>query len=371
MATNAKGFIEKILKGIKKDKKTGPERKTLSMWLISPVVALLLIAILLSYYLINLEKPEPTEAELEALNDIFGSAYEVEDYSIITDEFMTIERQEKFKAVKKIFVTEDGNFAFISKPVAYNGPITIAMGIDAKTGLTLGLRIVEHIETEHYVRDMANSWFTDRFAGKDTEKYLKTVKLDTRSDDEVVLITGATVTTDGIVNGANACMGVYQEATLNKEAEPVPYMVKFEREEGDGPEETESVAIRAYGVVLGEVSLDKIKKMPSVKRTLTINSTGGTTRHSFRGTLLSNVISALDPSLLEEYAVVMPVGVDDYLSNISMEEVLSENKVYLMYEDNDEPLAKKNGKPGAMRVVVLDDIFGQRFTNYLIEIALE
>jgi hypothetical protein len=54
-----------------------------------------------------------------------------------------------------------------------------------------------------------------------------------------------------------------------------------------------------------------------------------------------------------------------------MDEVLAENAVYVMYEDNGEPLPKRNGEPGAMRVVVLNDFFGQRFTNYLLEIALE
>jgi len=34
-----------------------------------------------------------------------------------------------------------------------------------------------------------------------------------------------------------------------------------------------------------------------------------------------------------------------------------------MYEDN--------GEPGALRIVVLNDVFGQRFTNYLLEIVLE
>lgn len=347
------------------------ERKTLSMWLIVPIVVLLLIAIFTSLFLINSEKPEPTELELHALNSIFGQSYATDDYTIITEDIMSKDRVEKFKAVKKVFMTPEGNYGFISKPVAYNGPITIALGIDGKTGYTIGLEIIEHMETEHYVRDMGNSWFTDRFAGKTSEQYLKTVKLDTRNDDEVVLITGATVTTDGIVNGVNACIGVYQEAFLNIMADDVPYMVRFEREGGEGPEETESVAIRAYGVVLGKIPLDAIKSMPSVKRTLSINSSSGTTNHSFRGTLLSNVIEWLDSELLTEYEAVMPVGVDDYLSNISMEEVLSENKVYLMYEDQDEPLLKKNGEPGSMRIVVLDDFFGQRFTNYLIEIVLE
>lgn len=331
-----------------------------------------LVVLLLTAFLAGCgETTVLTEAELAALNEIFSQKYAAQDLTNITQEVMTAQRQEKFKAVKKVLTTPAGDYAFISKPVAYNGPITLAIGIDKKTGTTIGMRIVAHVETEHYVRDMDNSWFTDRFAGKPADHYLELVHLESTQDNQVISITGATVTTEGIINGVNACMGVFGEVALDKKAAKVPYMVKFEKEDGDGPEETGSIAIRAYGVVLGEITLEGIRKMPSVKRTMSIHSTAGTSQHSFRGTLLANVIAAVDPGLLNTYESVQPVGVDDYMSNISMEEVMAENAVYVMYEDNGKPLKTKTGKPGAMRVVVLDDVFGQRFTNYMIEIVLE
>jgi len=317
------------------------------------------------------ETTAPTEAEVSAFKEIFGQDYSAQDFTNITKEVMTDKRSDKFKAVKKVLRTPAGDYAFISKPVAYNGPINLALGIDKETGTTIGMRIVEHKETPHYVRDMSNSWFTDRFKGKSTDNYLELIRLEATKDNQVIIITGATVTTEGITNGVNACMGVFREFDLGKEASGVPYMVKFEKEEGDGPHETGFIAIRAHGVVLGEVTLEKIRAMPSVKRTISIHSTSGTSTHSFRGTLLSNVIAAVNPSPLTKYKWVQPVGVDDYMSNISMEEVLAENSVYVMYEDNGEPLKTKTGEPGAMRVVVLDDVFGQRFTNYMIEIVLE
>lgn len=317
------------------------------------------------------ERPEPTEAELAAFNSILANSYSAEDFTIITKEVLTPERKEKFKAVTKVFTTPEGDYAFISKPVAYNGPITLACAIDRETAQTIGMRIVEHMETEHYVRDMSNSWFTDRFAGKSTDQYLKPVHLEASHDNEIIIITGATVTTEGITNGVNACMGLFREIQLGESAQPVPYMVKFERAEGEGPEENGRIAIRSYGVVLGEVTLEEIREMPSVTRSMSIHSTSGTTRHKFKGTLLSNVIAAVDPELLHSHQLVKPVGVDDYMSDISMEEVLAENSVYLMYEDNGIPLETKQGEPGAMRVIVIDDVFGQRFTNYMIEIVLE
>jgi electron transport complex protein RnfG len=229
------------------------------------------------------ENPAPTESELAALNEIFAENYSVDDYKVITDEVMTAERQKKFEAVKKVYTTPKGDYAFISKPVAYNGPITLAVGIDREKKQTIGMRIVEHVETEHYVRDMYNSWFTQRFAGKSSDVYLEPVHLEASRDNEIIIITGATVTTEGITNGVNACLGLFREVVSGKNAEAVPYMVKFERAEGEGPEETGTIAIRAYGVILGEVTLEQIREMPAVTRTVSIHSTTGTSRHKFRG----------------------------------------------------------------------------------------
>ncbi|NLO22181.1 MAG: FMN-binding protein [Syntrophomonadaceae bacterium] len=314
---------------------------------------------------------QPNEAELRAFNKILAQDYSREDYGVITREVMNGEREKKFKAVQKVFATPSGDYAFITCPVGYNGPIELAVVIDGKSHTTLGMRIVEHMESEDYVRDMHNSWFTDRFKGKSIARYLEQVHLEAQRDNEIIIITGATVSTEAIVNGVNACLGVLQEYEWGKTAPAVSYMVKFEKAEGDGPQENGTLAIRAYGSILGEITLDEIRQLPRVKRTMSIHSSTGTTTHQFTGTLLAHAISLLDPDLLTQYSQVMPVGVDDYISNISMEEVLAENSVFLMYEDNGQPLLTKEGQAGAMRVVVIDDVFGQRFTNYMIEIVLE
>ena len=309
-----------------------------------------------------------TEAEGAAITGICGVSYT--DFDDISAQVMTKERSAKFPAVVKVHKNED-LFAFIVKPIAYNGPVTLALVIDSESGESVGMHIVEHTETPHYVRDMESSWFTGRFSGKSVLEYLKLVRLKARVDNEIVAITGATVTTEGIVNGVNAAFGVYQEYVLGKTAADVPYMVRFEPGEGDGPVETGSLAFRANGVVLAEVSLDEIRALPAVKRTMSIHSTAGVTQHAFRGTLLSNVIDLIDPKLMDEYSWALAIGVDDYISGIGVDEVKAENNVFVMYEDNGEPLPKKNGEPGGLRIVVMDDVFGQRFTNYLIEIVLE
>ncbi|MCL2747247.1 MAG: FMN-binding protein [Oscillospiraceae bacterium] len=313
-----------------------------------------------------------TEAEGAAVSSICGvAASALED---ISREVLTQELSGKFPAVDKVYRHQDQDqdlYVFVVSPVAYNGPVAMVLAIDGETGKSVGLQILSHNETPHYVRDMESAWFTRRFAGKPAELYLRLARLKANSEQDIVAITGATVTTEGVINGVNAAFGVYQEAVLGRIAGDVPYMVRFEPAEGDGPTETGSLAIRAHGLVLAEIGMGELKELPAVKRTMSIHSSAGTTQHVFRGTLLSHVLDLADPSFAERFGWVLAVGVDDYLSHISMEEVLAENSVYIMYEDNGEPLPKKNGEPGALRIVVLDDVFGQRFTNYLLEIVLE
>ncbi|MDR0468784.1 MAG: FMN-binding protein, partial [Peptococcaceae bacterium] len=269
-----------------------------------------------------------TEAEAAAVTDLCN--IDGQDFKDISREVLNNDRKARFPAVAKVYEARN-IYAFITKPVAYNGPVTLAVAIDGDSSKVIGIRIVEHKETPHYVRDMESAWFIERFTGKSATGYLKAARLAARDEKDIVAITGATVTTEGIVNGVNAALGVYQEYVLGEAAGEVPYMVRFEPGEGDGPVETGSLAFRAYGLVLAEVSLDEIRSLPSVKRTMSIHSSSGVTSHEFRGTLLSDIMMLIDPSLTEEYGWILAVGVDDYISGISMDEVLAENAVYVMY----------------------------------------
>jgi len=321
------------------------------------VMPILLIAVLFIFNGCNeSQKSGLSEDEAAELAAIAGVS--AEDFTDISGEAITKERAEKFEAVSAMARTESGLYGFIMRPIGYNGPVTLALVIDGESGKSLGLKILHHEETEHYVRDMENDWFTGRFSNKSAAQYLQVVKVEAKNEYDIVSITGATVTTEGIVGGVNAAFGLFREYVWNQEAD-------------DGPPETGSIAIRAYGVIIGHITLDEIKELPSVRRTMSIHSSAGVTRHDFRGTLLSNALDLFSSDITKDYTGLLTVGADGYMSPITMDEVLMENNVYIMYEDNGEPLPKRNGQPGAMRVVALDDMFGERFTNYLIEFILE
>jgi len=131
------------------------------------------------------------------------------------------------------------------------------------------------------------------------------------------------------------------------------------------------IRIKAGNNILGVVTLEDVKQLPVVKKKLAINSTLGITKHQFTCTPLSEVFNKIDPNIVNEYKKVIAIGVDNYASAIKMDEVLEKNNVYLVYEDNGKPLKSKIGEEGTMRVVILNDVFGQRFTNFLVEMRLE
>lgn len=129
--------------------------------------------------------------------------------------------------------------------------------------------------------------------------------------------------------------------------------------------------IKAGNDIIAEVTLEEIRKLPVVNKKMAINSTGGLTKHKFIGTPLLEVFNYVDPDIVKDYKRVITVGVDKYTSGVDMEEVLQKNNVLLVYEDNGIPLKSKKGDKETMRIVIVNDLYGQRFTNYLVEIQLE
>ena len=305
-----------------------------------------------------------TAAEGAAITAVSGVNYRY--FEDITQELMTEERRENFRAVTKVYKM-DNLYAFIVNPIAYNGPITIALVINSDTDENIGIYIVDHIETPGYVRDMENPWFTGRFANKSARYFLRLSRVRAHSDRDIVAITGATVTTEGVINGVNAAFGVYKEHVLGQPAEPVPYMVRFEP--GQGPQDTGRVILRAYGEILAEISLDEISQLPVAEQNITVHTTEGVNQNVYRGAFLSDVIALVDYRLIGDHNWILSVGVDSHISDIPM--AYADSRVFIMYEVNGGPLPKTTGEPGALRLMVVSDVFGRRFTHNLLEVVLE
>lgn len=132
-----------------------------------------------------------------------------------------------------------------------------------------------------------------------------------------------------------------------------------------------NIRFKAGNDVIAEITLDEVKKLPAVNKKMVINSTSGLTKHNFTGTPLREVFNYIDPEIMKRYERVITRGVDNYTSGVDMEEVLKKNNVFLVYADNGTSLKSKTGTEDTMRIVILNDPYGQRFTNYLVEMQLE
>lgn len=131
-------------------------------------------------------------------------------------------RADKFPAIIKVHQAENGDLAIAAAAIGYNGPVKVLIAIDAAQQTSYGIRILKHLETDHYVRDFENDWFTGRFAEKDVHTALHSVHLEAKAAAEIVIITGSTQTTDAVILAVNSAFGLFREYALGETAAAVP-----------------------------------------------------------------------------------------------------------------------------------------------------
>jgi len=94
---------------------------------------------------------------------------------------------------------------------AYNGSIVLLLDYDIAAEKLLSLEVLEHQETYNYGGYATEDWFTSRFSQKSVQEDLKVVKIAAREPCDIAVITGATITTDAIVDGVNRGLSVFRE----------------------------------------------------------------------------------------------------------------------------------------------------------------
>lgn len=139
------------------------------------------------------------------------------------------ETARKFPAVEKSFkVALNGQdyYVFIVVPTGYRSVIQTMVVINAKQKNIQGIKVLEHDETPGYGDWLTEGWFAGRFKGKSVDQYLVRTILEANNANEIIQITGATVSTQAVINGVNAAFGAYREAVLGEKAEAVPLRVE-------------------------------------------------------------------------------------------------------------------------------------------------
>jgi len=169
-----------------------------------------------------------TARQKEALQELLGSDQEIADEDIKNVE-LPEQVAKKFPAVKKVFEINRENqkyYAFASSPLGYRSAIDLFIAIDGEKKEVTGIKVMQHDETPEYAGYMTKDWFLNRFKNKSTGTYLNRVVLEASRPNDVIQITGATVSSQAVINGVNAAMGAYREVVLGEEAQPVPLEVE-------------------------------------------------------------------------------------------------------------------------------------------------
>lgn len=143
------------------------------------------------------EEVDKTTEMLEASADMLASAgYEgcfANDVLAVTDDSGSIE----------------GYVVAATSPNGYGGNLQVAVGI-TKDGKLTGVEIISHTETAGLGSKCTEPEFKDQFTGKSAST-IEFSKTGASADNEIDAISGATITTNAVVNGVNAGLAYFDK----------------------------------------------------------------------------------------------------------------------------------------------------------------
>ncbi len=152
----------------------------------------------------------------------------------------------------------------------------------------------------------------------------------------------------------------------------------FSRDRGGLQEGT--VIITAGDKTLGSFTIEDIKEMPAVEKSLVVtpncsgacgNDNDTPVEHLYTGVPLIQVLNSIDPTITQRYNKVITRGIDYYSQVMEMSEIKKADEVYVMYQDFGEPLKTLSDEERSIHLIVCSDESGQRFTRYLVSLELQ
>ncbi|HAE42522.1 MAG TPA: hypothetical protein DCG34_06315, partial [Clostridiales bacterium] len=125
---------------------------------------------------------------------------------IVDDPFITI----NMPAIRRAYEVDGVVKAYVVSCMGYIGPVELLAAIDDSNGELIGIEILDHIETPSYADHIEDEWFLDRFKNILIDRYLNLVVLDKENPEDIIQVTGATISSQAVVNAVNAAIGAYQ-----------------------------------------------------------------------------------------------------------------------------------------------------------------
>lgn len=252
-----------------------------------------------------------------------------------------------FPAVERAYEVDGKISAYVVSSVGYNGPIELLAAMDADKNSLKGIKILNHTESLDYAEHIESNWFLDRFKNIVVDEYLNLVVLDKENPEDIIQVTGATVSSQAVVNDVNSAIGAYQYLNNNIEMEKVSDVVSQEMWQKD----ENSFSINWEGGSV-RINSDELKKYEQVEMDVVlINTTGTKTDIHVQGPTLSEVLHK-EGIELGDYQGIGITGRDGYYTMVDKEK-LDANQVILGWKFDGKEI-KKDEKP--IRVVIPNEM---------------
>lgn len=159
----------------------------------------------------NITEPVIEQRNIQANNE---SRQEVLQ---IAEEFSEV-KDVKGDLIEEVYQGTKGGevvgYTIKTTPKGYGGKVEVMVGI-SNDGKISGVKIGNHSETPGLGSKSAEPSFKDQYNGKSTKKQLNVVKGNASNENDIVAISGATITSKAVTAGVNAAMDVYEEKLIS------------------------------------------------------------------------------------------------------------------------------------------------------------
>jgi Na+-translocating ferredoxin:NAD+ oxidoreductase RnfG subunit len=303
------------------------------------IIAVLIVLVVVTFSLNN----SATEEELK-VRAFYPEAKKITLIKdIVDDPFISI----NMPAVRRAYEVDGVIKAYVVSCMGYIGPVELLAAIDDANGNLIGIEILNHIETPSYADHIEETWFTDRLINILIDKYLNLVVLDKENPEDIIQVTGATISSQAVVNAVNAAIGAYQYQQHGIRMGRVPDVVPREMWQQD----INSFAINWENGSF-RVNSDSLKEYDQVEADVRlINTTGTELLMKVKGPTLRHVLEreGLD---LSNYEGIGITARDGYYTLVDKEK-LEKGEVILVWEVDGKAI-KDEDKP--MRIAMPEEL---------------
>lgn len=151
---------------------------------------------------------------LENVEAIKALLPEAEEFELIEDENVT----NRSLIVEAYMGTKNGEvvgYTVKTNPNGYNGRVEVLVGITVD-GEIVGAKIGQHAETPGLGSKIADAAYIGQFFNKIVSVGFGSTKDVPTTDGDIQVVTGATVSSDAVVDGVNAAGALFEEVLVNR-----------------------------------------------------------------------------------------------------------------------------------------------------------